>query len=216
MNNAARTVEPKLLYQEFGEVVAAGGQTLVVRGAFSDVQARRATSCLVAPNVGDRVLVALEEAGDAFVLAVLEQRCEGVTNIEVDGDIALSTTTGKVAIAAQEGVDVVSPSPVKIAAGEVSITAALGRLRVEALDVLGRVVDAEFGKVKVFASSIDSVLERFTQRARYSRRTVEELDQVKAGHIDYAAAGNTHLRGENTLVSAEDLVKLNAEQVHLG
>jgi hypothetical protein len=39
---------------------------------------------------------------------------------------------------------------------------------------------------------------------------------VRAKHIDYAAAGNAHLRGENALVSAEDLVKVNAEQIHIG
>jgi hypothetical protein len=216
MSSAARKIEPKVVYQEFGEVLGVAGQTVTVRGALSDVCARRAASCLVAPRVGDRVLVVVEEAGDAFVLAVLERNSEGPTTIETDGDLALRTTSGKVTIAAQEGVDVVSPSPVKIAAGEVSVTAALGRLRVEALEVLGRAVQAEFGKVKVLATSIDSVLERYTQRARLSKRTVEELDQVHAGHIDYAAAGNAHLRGENAIVSAEDLVKMNADQVHIG
>jgi hypothetical protein len=216
MNSAARKIEPSVVYQEFGEVVAVAGNTLTVRGAIADVQARRAASCLLAPEVGDRVLVAVEDAGDAFVLAVLVRGSEGATTIGVEGDLAIRAASGKVTIAAQEGVDVVSPSPVRIAAGEVTVSAAIGRLRVEALEVLGRAVKAELGKVKVFASSLDSVLERFTQRARTSLRTVEELDQVRAKHIDYAAAGNAHLRGENALVSAEDLVKVNAEQIHIG
>lgn len=216
MNSAARKIEPSVVYQEFGEVVAVAGHTLTVRGAIADVQARRAASCLLAPEVGDRVLVAVEEAGDAFVLAVLVRGSEGATTIGVEGDLAIRAASGKVTIAAQEGVDVVSPSPVRVAAGEVTVSAAIGRLRVEALEVLGRAVKAELGKVKVFASSLDSVLERFTQRSRTSLRTVEELDQVRAKHIDYAAAGNAHLRGENALVSAEDLVKVNAEQIHIG
>jgi hypothetical protein len=216
MNGAARKIEPKLVYQEFGEVLGVAGQTITVRGALADLRVRRAASCLLAPMVGDRVLVAVEEGGAAFVLAVLDRAADGPTAIEVDGDLAIRASSGKVTIAAQDGVDVVSPSPVKIAAGEVSVTAALGRLRVETLEVLGRAVMAEFGRVKVLATSIDSVLERFTQRARYSKRTVEELDQVHAGHIDYAAAGNAHFRGENAIVSAEELVKMNAEQVHIG
>lgn len=216
MKSAARKIEPRVVFQEFGEVLGVAGQTVTVRGTLSDVRARRAASCLVAPYVGDRVLVAVEEGGEAFVLAVLERAAEGPTTIEADGDIAIRAASGKVTIAAQEGIDVVSPSPVQIAGGEVSVIAALGRLRVEALEVLGRTVKAELGRVKVLATSIDSVLERFTQRARISKRTVEELDQVHAGHIDYAAAGNAHFRGENAIVSAEDLVKMNADQVHIG
>lgn len=216
MNGVARKIEPRVVFQEFGEVLGMAGQTVTVRGALSDVRARRATSCLVAPCIGDRVLVAVEEGGEAFVLAVLQRASDGPTTIEAEGDLALRTVSGKVTIAAQGGVDVVSPSPVKITAGEVTVTAALGQLRVETLEVLGRAVKAELGRVKVLATSIDSVLERFTQRARMSKRTVEELDQVHAGHIDYAAAGNAHFRGENAIVSAEDLVKMNADQVHIG
>ncbi len=216
MNNAARKIEPRVVFQEFGEVLGVAGQTVTVRGALADVRARRAISCLVAPMVGDRVLVTVEEGGDAFVLAVLDRATEAPTSIEADGDIAIRAASGKVTIAAQDGVNVVSPSPVHIAASEVSVTAALGRLRVEALEVLGQAVKAEFGRVKVLATSIDSVLERFTQRARYSQRRVEGVDQVQAGHIDYAAAGNAHFRGENAIVSAEDLVKMNADQVHIG
>ncbi len=216
MKSAARKIEPRVVYQEFGEVLGVAGQTVTVRGAISEVRARRATSCLVGPAVGDRVLVVVEENGDSFVLAVLERKSGTAAIIETEGDLTIRTASGKVTIAAQEGIDMTSPSPVRIVAAEVSVTAALGQLRVEALEVLGRAVKAEFGKVKVLATSIDSVLERFTQRARISKRTVEELDQVHAGHIDYAAAGTAHLRGENAIVSAEDLVKMNADQVHIG
>ena len=136
MNSAARKIEPRVVFQEFGEVLGVAGQTVTVRGALSDVRARRAASCLVAPSIGDRVLVAVEEGGEAFVLALLERASEGPTTIEADGDIAIRAASGKVTIAAQEGIDVVSPSPVQIAGGEVSVIAALGRLRVEALEVM--------------------------------------------------------------------------------
>ncbi|HRI66407.1 MAG TPA: DUF3540 domain-containing protein, partial [Polyangium sp.] len=188
MNNAARKIEPRVVYQEFGEVLGITGQTIVVRGAVADVRTKRAASCLLAPGIGDRVLVVVEENGDAFVLAVLERKSTEAATLDTDGDLAIRAHSGKVTIAAQEGIDVVSPSPVRIVAGEMSVTAALGQVRVEVLEVLGRAVKAELGRVKVLATSIDSVLERFTQRARLSKRTIEELDQVHAGHIDYAAA----------------------------
>jgi hypothetical protein len=210
MDNVARQIEIKAVFQEFGEVVAVEAELLTVRTALADVVARRAASCLLDPAVGDRVLVAAEERGDAYVLAVLEQRDPGAATLTVEGDLTLRSLRGKVSVAAQEGVDIVTAAAARILASTVDVEA------MEALSVLSGAVKAELGKVKLYASTLDSFFERVSQHAKRSFRTVDELDQVKARHIDYAASGNAHLRGENALVSAQDLVKLNGEQVHVG
>jgi hypothetical protein len=210
MSNAARKIEVKAVFQEFGEVVAVAPGHLAVRTALADVKARRAASCLLAPAAGDRVLLAIEERGDAFVLAVLEQRDPGVAVVSVEGDLTIRSTRGKVAVAAQEGIDLVTGAAARIMARAVDVQA------MEALSVLGGAVKAELGKVKMYASTLDAFFERVSQRAKRSFRTVEEIDQVRAQHIDYAAEGNVQLRGENALVTAHDLAKINGEQVHIG
>ncbi|MDI1478102.1 DUF3540 domain-containing protein [Polyangium sp. y55x31] len=216
MHNAARKLAAKTVWQEFGEVVEARPDGFCVRTALAEVNAKRAASCLVAPALGDRVLVATEEEGDSFVLAVLERKDSQKTTIAVEGDLELRTPSGKVEIAAQEGVDVTAAAPVNVTGSEVTVKALRARLSAEWIDVVGAAVKAEFGKVKMLASTFDAALDRFSQRVKRSYRTVEEIDQVRAQHIDWAAQGNAHLRGENTLVTATDLVKVNADQVHLG
>jgi hypothetical protein len=164
------------------------------------------------PRATDRPAEALEWArrGDAFDLAVLEQRDPGAAVLSVEGDLTLRSVRGKVAVAAQEGIDLVTGAAARIMARAVDVEA------METLSVLGGAVKAELGKVKMYAATLDSFFERVTQRAKRSLRTVEELDQVRAQHIDYAAAGNAQLRGENALITAHDLAKINGEQVHIG
>ena len=210
MDNTARKIQVKAAFQEFGEVVAVDAELVTVRTALADVPARRAASCLLEPAAGDRVLLVTEERGDAYVLAVLEQREPGTATISVEGDLTLRSVRGKVSVAAQEGVDIVTAAAARIMASAVEVEA------IEALSILGGAVKAELGKVKLYASTLDSFFERVSQHARRSLRTVDELDQVKARHIDYAASGDAHLRGENALVTAHDLVKVNGEQVHVG
>ncbi|MEO7327689.1 MAG: DUF3540 domain-containing protein [Minicystis sp.] len=210
MDGVARKIEVKAVFQEFGEVVAINAGLLTVRTALADLTARRAASCLLEPSLGDRVLVATEERGDAYVLAVLEQHNPETARLSVEGNLTLRSLRGKVTVAAQEGVDIVSAAAVKLMGSAVEVEA------VEALSVLSGVVKAELGKVKMYASTLDSFFERVSLHAKQSFRTVDELDQVKARQIDYAASGNAHLRGENALISADDLVKLNGEQVHIG
>ncbi|WP_437514945.1 DUF3540 domain-containing protein [Sorangium sp. So ce1099] len=216
MGDVAARLRARAVFEEFGEVVGVRPGAARVRTALAEVDARRAVSCLVEPAAGDRVLLATEEGGDAFVLAVLERPEGAPTILAVDGDLELRAQRGKVTVAAQLGVDVAAGAPIRVAAPAVDVTAVEGRLAVQVLDVFGAVVKAELGKVKTLARSVDAVFERLSQRVRRSYRTVEEIDQVRARQIDYEAQGNARLHGENALVTAEVLAKVNGAQVHLG
>jgi hypothetical protein len=218
MHSAAPRLEARAVYQEFGEVVSAGPDRLRVRTALAELSAKRAVGCLVEPREGDRVLIATEEDGESFVLSVLERGASrpAPTTIAVEGDLVLRSGRGKIQIAAQEGIDIAAGAPVRVSASAIEIAALHGRAALDRLEVFGAAVKAELGKVKMIASTFDAVVDRFSQRAKRSYRTVEEIDQVRARQIDYAAEGNAHLRGENALVTAIDVVKVNADQVHLG
>lgn len=209
MENVARKIEPKLVFQEHARVVdrRPGGQ-IVVRAALRDVIAKRAVSCLVEAQPGDLVLLSVEEGGEAFVLAVLSRESPNTT-LEFDGDVHLRSRTGQVTIAAQAGVEILSPAPVGVTTSRLDIRAVETSIVGQALDVAATAVRAELGKAKV-------TLDTLMQRVRHSFRRVEGLDQVKAKQIDYEAEQNLRLRGENALITGDDLVKLNAEQIHLG
>jgi len=209
MENVARKIEPKLVFQEYGRVVdRRPGGRLVVRATLGDVVARRAVSCLVEAAPGDRVLVSTEEGGEAFVLAVLDR--EGAaTTLDFEGDVHIRSRAGQVTIGAQAGVEIVSPGAVGVTTSRLDVRAVETSLVGQALDLATTVVRAEIGKAKI---TLDTLMER----VRHSFRRVEGLDQVKAKQIDYAADQNLRLRGENALITGDDLVKLNAEQIHIG
>ena len=204
------------LSQEIGTVAAGGESAWTVRTVSGDHEARRAVSCLVAPEVGDEVLLATVQDGRAFILAVLERREGAAIRLEADGDLAVRLRKGRFSVAAQEGIDLATAQEASITSGTLRVMAAEAGIRLDRLSFLGRFVHAEVERVKVFAGSLDSVLDRFWQRVKRSYRFVEEVDHVRAEQIDYAAEKNAHLRGRNALVTAEQLVKVDAEQIHIG
>jgi len=214
MENVAKKLEVRVVHQEFAEVLTAG-EVFELAASTGRIHARRAASCLLVPEVGDRVLCAVESRGDAFVLAVLERKEAGRATVELP-ERTLVRAAERLSLAANEGVDIVGGGEVRISSAAVEVTSLRTRLASRALEVVGDAVGAELGRVKFVAKSIDGMMERLSQRIKRSFRVVEETDQVKARHIDYAAETVAHFRGEHTVVTAKDLVKVNGEQIHVG
>ncbi len=216
MTNLARKLEDNSVFQEYGvveRVEATHATVATPRGVW---RAKRAASCLLAPERGDEVLLAFGGERGCWVLAVLERSPGSPARIEVEGDLALSLPRGRFTVAAQEGVDLVSAGEVAVTSSTVRVSAAQGTVAIDALAYVGRHVQAEVERVKAIVGNLDTVADRVWQRVKRSYRFVEETDQVRAERIDYEARGTINLHGENAVVTAEKLVKADGEQIHLG
>jgi hypothetical protein len=215
MSNLARKLDELEAFQIMGTIVRAEDGLFVVRTGRGDMRARRATSCLVEPKVNDFVLVAGAPTGAAYVLAVLEREEKGAA-LACDGDLEIKLPDGRLRVASKEGIDLVSAGEVAIAAEGVRVHASTGSVVLDRLSYIGSLMRAEIGKLRVEGGIFERVATRVSERVKRSFRTVEEIDQVKAERIDYAAKQVMTLRAENAIVNAEQLVKMDGEQIHLG
>jgi hypothetical protein len=202
-------------YLDTGTVERTLSGTVEVRLHSGACQAQRARSCLVAPETGDSVLCAFGPKG-AFVLAVLEGREDAPTRLVADGDLHIQSRAGRVAVSSPAGVDIVSGGTVAMTSAEMHVRVAKGSVAIEELGFFGRLVQAEVTKIALAAQEVDTVLTRLTQRAKRVFRFVEEIDQTRAGTIDLRAQNLVGIRGENAVVSARVLAKVDGEQIHLG
>jgi hypothetical protein len=171
---------------------------------------------VVTPVLDDEVMLAVGEDGRTWILAILERRRSGPLQLDAPGDLTLRVPNGRIALAARDGLDLSTAGATSIDSGQLQITASEATIQVEGLSYLGRWVHSEVERVKLFATSMDTVVERFWQKVKRSFRFVEEVDQVRAGEIEYTARTNAHIHAENTLLTAEQLVKVDAGQIHLG
>lgn len=217
MTNLARKLDNESLSHEIGQVKGAReGGLFAVRTEAGEYRAKRAVSCLVEPEVGDTVAVLTTATGTCYVTAVLERQAGATSRIVADGDLEIQLRDGHFSVAAQEGVNLLSSGEVSIVGGSLRVHAQEGNVVLERLSFLGAFARAEVEKIKIAAGSLDQVLDRFSQRVKRSFRHVEELDQVKAEHIDYSAKSSMSLHAENALITAEELVKVDGEQIHVG
>ena len=178
--------------------------------------ATRAASCLVEPKAGDRLLLADTEER-TFVLAILE-RGEPTSALEIrpEGDLRLRMERGGFEVHAREGVELVSGKSLKLMGINLDVRAATAELLCRTVQLVGDTAGIELTGVKVVTRFFDAIHERFTSRAKRSTRIVEETDVLRSEAIDYSSSKTVRVHGQNQVLTAEKLVKLNGDQVHLG
>lgn len=215
MNMAAKWNGDDVAWQETASVTSVEGAEYVVESASGVRRARRAAGCLLVPAAGDTVLVASSQRG-AWVLTVLERDEGAEGRLRVEGDVRVEVPSGRLAVSAREGVEVASGAAVTMVAPAVAVHAPEGTLSIERLSLLGGAVDVDVAKVRVAAGAIDQTVERVTQRVKRALRFVEDFEELRAGRIDYVAKTLLSMHGRGASVTADELVKVDAAQVHVG
>lgn len=217
MKQALRKADrPGYQIQADGIVIGREDDGVMVDCEYGELFARRAVSCLVEPASGDRVLVAGDPGGDLFVIAVLEQGNASATRITVEGDLHLGVPNGRLSIVSAQGVDLVSAGDIALTSSELAVRSDKGHIFFDQLSYVGRKVMAQAGVFKFVGGMFDIIAERISQKVKRSYKVVEEIDQVRSNQIDYRAEKNMSLKGQNALVTADELVKIEGDQIHLG
>lgn len=217
MHAAARKLNRELTTIDEGTVVDVKDGVFTVRVGDFDCSARRAKSCLVAPAPGDTVLCSFGPQGRCFVLAVLEgAEGETRTRLEVEGDLDVVVGSGKLGLRGAKGVSVTSGDELSLVGRALSVSALEGTLFVQKLAYLGDRLKAEVEAIKTIGATRESIFERVSERVKRSFRTVEDIDQLKANKVDYAAETTLAMRAEHAVLHAEELIKVDGKQIQLG
>lgn len=180
------------------------------------LRCRRAASCLLLPAPGDTVMVAGPHDDALYVIAVVAQADRRRATLAVDGDLRLHSKRGGIAIHSAGALDLQSDTAVATRAPQWKLTAERGQCSVSELDYQGAEVRFSVLVSRFVGHACEVVLDRLHLLTRSSFRITEEVEQVRAGQIDIQASRTLRLHAKNTLVTSKELVKVDAEQIHMG
>jgi len=196
--------------QGTGTVIAATApDRFTVATARGELSVRRAASCLLQPQAGDRVWLAGDLAEGIYLTAVLERadpaspaRIALASDSTLDaGDGALTLRAGRMHLVGE---------------GRLTVQAEAAAVCIGKLTAVGREATWSFGRMKAIGELLETFVERLVQFSRWSQRTVDGMDQLRSAHIDYRADGTLQLQAEHLVANGAKLVKADGEQIHLG
>jgi hypothetical protein len=215
MDNLARALGNEETFLEYGTVKLAEGDAFRVAAESGAVTAKRSFSCLVEPLSGDTVLVSRAASG-CYILAILERHGDQHACLAFKGDADLRVKQGRLRVAAQEGIDLVTAKDTALVSPELSVNSVQAEVSIQHLSFFGAFLQGQIAKIKLIGQTCDSVFERVSQRAKRSYRWVEELEQLTAGQLSYLVKKLMSLRGKYSVLTAQEDVRIDGNKILMG
>lgn len=208
MPQTAKRLETAPPVLEYAHVVSVDDRACLLAADCGELAATRATGCLLAPQPGDLVLASVDGAGRAFVLSVLARPEAAPGTIDYPGDVTLRTGgdlrlhgTGDTSLSAGATVTLAGEHG-EAAFGSMSLLTKVARLRCKTLSVM--------------AKAAEQLVGHLTQRLTNAVRLVADHEEVQAQSMRYCVADTLAMHAKNAQHIAEEVVKIDAGQVHLG
>jgi hypothetical protein len=206
-----------------GVVNAMGIVTAILPGGIHSVasegrtlRCQRAASCLLRPEVGDTVLVTGPDEHRLYLTAVAEQANAGTARIDVPGDLTLTSERGAVTVKSATALSLEGQDGLVMQTTQLRIGAATADCHVGHMNYLGEEARATVTSIRVVGRIYEAIVDRLVHLSKSAFRMTEGLEQLEAGQIDYKANEMARLHGKNTVVTARDLIKTDAKQIHMG
>ncbi|RST52526.1 DUF3540 domain-containing protein [Variovorax sp. DXTD-1] len=177
---------------------------------------RRAASCLLKPEIGDEVLLSGPDRDRVWLIAVTEQADASASRIDAPGDLTLGSIEGAVSIESAGNVRLRSGATLEMESPRWVLRAESGDCHVVNMRFTAETADATVGRLRMVGKVLETSVDRLVQMARNALRLVDEIDQSRVGHLDCKATETVRIHGRHTLVTGQDLVKVDASQIHMG
>ncbi|MBJ2066223.1 DUF3540 domain-containing protein [Serratia odorifera] len=159
---------------------------------------QRAASCVIAPQVGDRVLVAGVD-DRVWLLAVLERANSTAAELSVPGDLHIR-----------------SAGEISLSSETLRVSASQGDCHISDMQYSGDKLSAWVSLSRTVGKHAESVWQTITQVSHNLLRTTRQTEQVRAGQLDMQADGYARLHAQNTVITSTAITKVDAEQIHMG
>lgn len=216
MSEAVRNIIPTP-HLEYASVLVASEDGFELSCGGDRLHAVPSASCMMRPAPGDEVLVSLDRTGRCFILSVLVRAEDApVTDLDFTGQVNLNVSGGSLNILAEKDVNIAAAEQCALMAERVTALADSGEVRIERMSVLGQVLQSNIQIVHAVAERIETTAKRLTQRFKDMFCYVEEQSEHQAGNERHVVEETLTMHAKNAFHVADEIVKVDAEQVHLG
>ena len=167
---------------------------------FDGVQyaAEKAASCLLAPHVGDTVLISGPNSASLYIIAIIKQAAPEQSELAVKGRLSIRSEA------------------ISLQSKELQVKADTAQCVIDSADYVGKELRSTISISRIVGKVYEVIADRLSQMSRHSVKITEQVDQTRAGTIDYQADDSARIHSKYTMVTGKELVKVDSDQIHMG
>ncbi|MFW6105858.1 MAG: DUF3540 domain-containing protein [Desulfovermiculus sp.] len=180
---------------------------------------KRAASCLLRPQSGDLALAFLPrvKSENAYILAVLERADPDASlHIDLGPGARLATESGLLELSSGSDMHLRAENTLEATAQGMTFVSSWVRWLSHTFSLLGQTVEAVCAIWRESSKDRETTAETWTQRLGDCHRHVQDLDETQAGTSRTLARETALVHGRVTYLQAEEFVKADGQEVHLG
>jgi hypothetical protein len=184
---------------EAGAIVLTGGRELT---------SRCATSCLVAPEPGDLVLLATDPA-ETFILAVLHRpgSAPAVLTATTPSD-QLVVSAARLAFRAKDDIEITAP--------QTTIRSSRLTFAADALAFVAKLLTQTLGRWQSSAQNMDIVATDLATKAARRVSVIDEADVLQAGSVLQKIQSASVTQAEAVVIAVNEDLRLDGARVTVG
>lgn len=158
----------------------------------------KAASCLLVPKVGDKVLVSGPDSGELYIIAIIKQAVPEQSELAVKGHLSISSEA------------------LSLHSKQLQVKADAAQCVIDSADYVGKELRSTISISRIVGKVYEVIADRLSQMSRNSFKITEQVDQTRAGTIDYQAEDSARIHSKYTMVTGKELVKVDSDQIHMG
>ena len=183
------------------------GSDLTLLWAGSNIKAKIALSCLLQPEVGDKVLLEFDDENQAYVLAILDR--EQVS----EASLLLPNQTR---IKAKESLAFESQESICLTSKSYSQSSESLAVKFDQAAISGKQLHSNIEILHSVSRIMSQVASQAVQKFKSYVRKTEESDQVQAAHMARQVSGLYNMQSKHTILVSEKDTKIDGEHIHMG
>lgn len=178
------------------------------------IGAQVAASCLLKPNVGDRVLWSGSDS-EAFILSVLERPEEAAFKLDIPGDLDIQSG-GEIAFKASTNLTLSSTEQTNLTSDKINVDVREANLNVQQSYFTGLKSFFHVEKLSWVGKQIEQVADRVFQRFNMQSKKITGHEEKQTKSSRHLIEKDYVVQSQNTLHHAEKNLHLDGDKIHLG
>jgi hypothetical protein len=190
-------------------------QSLMIELDVGVMNARTAFSCLVAPIVGDSVLVN-RSGNDYFVLSVLERHTDQNMTLAFPASVKMTASKGQMDFSASSDINLLSTSTTRLLAQQISMASADLTLNTGKLSANATDIESHSQTAKLYTHMLSTVAKQMSQKTEVLIRWVEKVETLNIGNLIQNIRQNYTSHANQAVITASKDMRIDAERIHMG